>query len=138
MKWANDVERVYSVPGQILKLGKNNISVRVEDKYYKGGFASKADKLFLQQGQKKIPLSGEWKFKVDTVIPDFKPFPNDVPSQLYNAMINPLIPYGIKGVIWYQGESNTPRSKEYEIKGVSRLTFSPPLPVQFTTTSILV
>ena len=30
-------------------------------------------------------------------------------------MINPLIPYAIKGVIWYQGESNTPRSKEYAI-----------------------
>lgn len=115
MKWANDVERIYTVPKQILKVGKNNISVRIEDKYYKGGFASKADKLFLQLGQKKIPLSGEWKFKVDIVIPDFKPLPNDVPSLLYNAMINPLIPYGIKGVIWYQGESNTPRSKEYEI-----------------------
>jgi len=115
MKWANDEERVYPVPAQILKVGKNNISVRVEDKYYKGGFASKADKLFLQVGPKRLPLSGDWKFKVDTVIPDFKPFPNDVPSLLYNAMINPLIPYRIKGVIWYQGESNTPRSKEYEI-----------------------
>lgn len=115
MNWANDVERIYAVPAKLLKAGKNNISVRVEDKYYKGGFASKADKLFLQLGQKKISLSGAWKFKVDTVIPDFKPFPNDVPSLLYNAMINPLIPYGIKGVIWYQGESNTPRSKEYEI-----------------------
>jgi len=115
MKWANDVERIYPVPTQILKAGKNNISIRVEDKYYKGGFASKADKLFLQVGQKKVPLSGDWKFKVDTVMPDFKPFPNDVPSLLYNAMINPLIPYGIKGVIWYQGESNTSRSKEYEI-----------------------
>jgi len=115
MNWANDIERVYPVRAQHFKVGKNNISVRVEDKYYKGGFASKADKLFLQLEQKQIPLSGEWKFKVDTVIPDFAPFPNDVPSLLYNAMIHPLIPYGIKGAIWYQGESNTPRSKEYEI-----------------------
>ena len=115
MKWGNNVERIYPVPAQLLKEGKNNITVRVEDKYYKGGFASKPDKLFLQLGEKKIPLYGDWKFKVDTVIPDFKPFPNDVPSLLYNAMIHPLIPFGIKGVIWYQGESNTPRSKEYEI-----------------------
>ncbi len=115
LNWANDIERNYPVPAQILKPGKNNITVRVEDKYYKGGFASKAEKMLLQLEQKQIPLSGEWKFKVDTVIPDFKPFPNDVPSLLYNTMINPLIPYGIKGVIWYQGESNTPRSKEYEI-----------------------
>jgi len=32
---------------------------------------------------------------------------------LYNAMINPLIPYAIKGVIWYQGESNSGKSKQY-------------------------
>lgn len=28
------------------------------------------------------------------------------PSELYNGMIAPLVPYGIRGVIWYQGESN--------------------------------
>ncbi|MBS2211302.1 sialate O-acetylesterase [Carboxylicivirga mesophila] len=115
MNWANEVERVYPVPVQLLKTGQNNITVRVEDKYYKGGFASKADKMFFQLGEKKIPLSGDWQFKVDTVIPDFNPFPNDAPSLLYNAMIHPLIPYGIKGVIWYQGESNTPRAKEYAL-----------------------
>ena len=36
-----------------------------------------------------------------------------IPSGLYNAMINPLIPYSIKGVIWYQGESNSKRAYEY-------------------------
>jgi sialate O-acetylesterase len=35
------------------------------------------------------------------------------PSGLYNAMINPLIPYGIRGAIWYQGESNAGRAYEY-------------------------
>ena len=35
------------------------------------------------------------------------------PSGLYNAMINPLVPYGIKGVIWYQGESNASRAYQY-------------------------
>jgi sialate O-acetylesterase len=35
------------------------------------------------------------------------------PSGLYNAMINPLIPYGIRGAIWYQGESNAGRAFEY-------------------------
>jgi sialate O-acetylesterase len=115
MKWGADIERVYPVPGQLLKVGKNNITVRVEDTYYKGGFSSKADKFFLKLWQKEISLSGDWKFKIDTVYANFRVSPNDVPSLLYNAMINPLIPYGIKGVIWYQGESNTPRSKEYEI-----------------------
>lgn len=35
------------------------------------------------------------------------------PIGLYNAMINPLINYKIKGFIWYQGESNTGKPKEY-------------------------
>jgi len=35
------------------------------------------------------------------------------PSGLYNAMIAPVLPYGIKGAIWYQGESNAPRAYQY-------------------------
>jgi sialate O-acetylesterase len=35
------------------------------------------------------------------------------PSRLYNGMIVPLIPYGMRGVIWYQGESNVPRAYQY-------------------------
>lgn len=46
-------------------------------------------------------------------------FPNDPrrggwrPAGLFNAMVNPLIPYGIKGAIWYQGESNVGRAYQY-------------------------
>ena len=36
------------------------------------------------------------------------------PSMLFNGMINPLLPYAIRGVIWYQGESNAGRAKEYQ------------------------
>lgn len=41
--------------------------------------------------------------------------PNDswTPTGLFNGMINPLLPYAIRGVLWYQGESNTPRASEY-------------------------
>jgi sialate O-acetylesterase len=37
------------------------------------------------------------------------------PGNLWNGMIHPLVPYGIRGVIWYQGESNAPRAKEYGV-----------------------
>ncbi|MEP7273648.1 MAG: sialate O-acetylesterase, partial [Acidobacteriota bacterium] len=36
-----------------------------------------------------------------------------MPSGLYNGMLTPIIPYGIKGAIWYQGESNAPRAYQY-------------------------
>jgi len=37
----------------------------------------------------------------------------DAPRSLFNGMINPLLPYGIRGVLWYQGESNGSRPGEY-------------------------
>src|SRR5690606_2347149 len=39
--------------------------------------------------------------------------PNRYPTLLYNAMIHPLIPYTVKGAIWYQGETNAVRAYEY-------------------------
>jgi sialate O-acetylesterase len=42
-----------------------------------------------------------------------QPFPPWQPSELYNGMIAPLIPYAISGAIWYQGESNAGRAWQY-------------------------
>src|SRR5204863_6145691 len=42
-----------------------------------------------------------------------RPWGNWKPSELYNGMIAPLIPYAIKGAIWYQGESNASRANQY-------------------------
>jgi sialate O-acetylesterase len=39
--------------------------------------------------------------------------PNEYPTLLFNAMVNPVIPFGIQGAIWYQGESNTTRAVQY-------------------------
>lgn len=65
----------------------------------------------------------EWKVKAEKAKaegkkvpkPPIKPYKRDQnsPSNLYNAMIAPLIPYDVKGVIWYQGERNTPRGYQY-------------------------
>jgi sialate O-acetylesterase len=40
--------------------------------------------------------------------------PNTYPTLLYNGMINPIVPYGIRGAIWYQGESNASRAQQYK------------------------
>lgn len=42
-----------------------------------------------------------------------KPVGPGTPSSLYNAMIHPLLPFAIKGAIWYQGESNAGKAYEY-------------------------
>ena len=45
--------------------------------------------------------------------PDGGPYSKFMVGNLYNAMIAPLTPFAIKGVIWYQGESNDDNSKQY-------------------------
>lgn len=52
--------------------------------------------------------------KVAEAEPGIVPRDQRSPSSLYNAMIAPLIPFGIRGAIWYQGESNTREAKLYE------------------------
>ena len=105
--------RVYTPAKEVLKVGKNILVVRVEDTGGGGGIYGKPEDLFVKLDNKKIALSGTWKYKIGRG--DFKVAtgPNSMPALLYNAMINPLIPYGIKGVIWYQGESNAGRAYQY-------------------------
>jgi sialate O-acetylesterase len=52
--------------------------------------------------------------KVDLTDVDVKEKPNQIPTSLFNAMINPLIPYRIKGLVWYQGESNREDPAKYK------------------------
>lgn len=61
------------------------------------------------------PLEDKWKLDTTAKKPvaPLKPNPDKSPYRLYNAMIAPLIPYTLKGVIWYQGENNAPRAYQY-------------------------
>lgn len=107
--------RWYDVPAGVLKEGKNIIVVRVTNGSGKGQFI--ADKpYYLEVDGQKIDLKGEWKYKIGTKMGKISPgqtFIRWKPTGLYNAMINPLINYNIKGFLWYQGESNTGKPKEY-------------------------
>jgi sialate O-acetylesterase len=69
-------------------------------------------------GKGKISLAGSWKYRIEGPLKRMRKAPYGPdnpksPSLLYNAMINPIIPYGIKGAIWYQGESNAGRAYQY-------------------------
>lgn len=107
--------RWYDVPAGILKEGKNVIAVRVSNGSGKGQFI--ADKpYYLEIDEQKIDLKSEWKYKIGAKMEKMAPgttFIRWKPTGLYNAMINPLINYNITGAIWYQGESNTGKPKEY-------------------------
>ncbi|MDI1306073.1 MAG: sialate O-acetylesterase [bacterium] len=107
-----DAKRVYTIPENILKEGKNVIAVRVVDNSGGGGIYGESSDLKLTLGSKIIPLEGKWKYKVIVVKTALSP--NSYPSLLYNAMVNPLIPYAFQGVLWYQGEANVWRAKQYK------------------------
>ena len=121
MDW--NLPRVYRVPGSLLKRGANVIAVRVLDTGGNGGMWGGGDamRLLFNAGGKlnSVLLAGSWLCKQSVSLnavgwppSDFSQSPN-APTVLYNAMIAPLLPYAIRGVIWYQGESNVGRERQY-------------------------
>lgn len=130
--WQTD--RIYNIPATLVKTGINQISVRVIDTQGGGGIFGKPEKMkvSLKSNPKTvIPLNGEWKYQpvaefksgkfyvFNIAGNDFQSKKRPVsigagtPSVLYNGMVNPVIPYQIKGAIWYQGEANVGRAEQY-------------------------
>ncbi len=114
-------QRRYTVPANLLKAGKNVFVVRVTNYGGKGGFVpDKPYCLFTETDT--IDLKGYWQYKVGEVfIPNRSAFSGpgrinaqDQPTALYNAMVAPYIDFNIKGILWYQGESNAGRPAQYE------------------------
>lgn len=106
--------RRYPVESGILKAGKNNITVRVVSQSFSGAFIK--DKPYqLNVGGQLNDLKGTWKYKIGAKCgpaPSSTFFPGK-PLGLFNAMLSPIVNYTIKGIVWYQGESNASRASEY-------------------------
>lgn len=106
--------RKYPVPKGVLRAGKNILAVRVISNRETGGFVR--DKRYsLEAGAYTIDLTGSWRYKIGAKM---EPTPEStffqyMPTGLYNGMIAPLLKYVIKGVLWYQGESNTANPENY-------------------------
>lgn len=112
-------QRRYNIPAGLLKAGKNIFVVRVTNNAGKGGFVP--DKpYYIFAGTDTIDSKGTWQYKVGSVTEPSKRdnfaagiTEQNQPAALYNAMVAPVIPYTIKGALWYQGESNTGRAADY-------------------------
>ena len=91
-----NLNRIYDIPAGVFRPGKNHIAIRVEDTGGGGGFYGDSSLIQLNTGAGTIALGENWKFRVAKISNDgLGAGPNDFPSLLYNAMIHPLIPYGI-------------------------------------------
>lgn len=110
--------RKYSVPAGVFKPGKNVIAIRVFDAAGGGGFAGSPADMFLNIGGKKTSLATEWRYAIESSTPKMPvtstgPNSPNSPVSLWAGMVKPLVPFGIRGAIWYQGESNAGRAAEY-------------------------
>lgn len=121
-------QRRYDVPANLLKAGNNVFVIRVTNNNGKGGFVP--DKpYYIFTNKDTVDLKGYWQYKVGEVFApvDFSAFarnnneprprrinPQNEPGSLYNAMIAPYKQLPMKGILWYQGESNTGQPKVYE------------------------
>lgn len=108
-----DAVRRYALPAGLLRAGRNVIAVRVQDDGGGGGFYGEDGAVRLETAAGVLPLSGLWRARVEGIVVKSQPGPNDLPTLLFNGMVHPLIHYGLRGVIWYQGESNVPRAEQY-------------------------
>jgi len=107
--------RRYEVPAGVLQSGKNTIVVRVINSAGKGGFVP--DKPYRLVGAKDtVDLKGQWTYRVGMVSGPLQPqtFIQYKPMGVFNGMIAPLTDYTIRGVIWYQGESDVEKAAEYQ------------------------
>jgi len=110
----------YDIPLADVREGKNILAIRFFEPAGPAKFTG-------EPKAGSISLSGEWAAKAECEFPALDaqklaaapqppanpPGPQNVASFLYNGMIHPILPYAIKGAIWYQGESNAGRSYQY-------------------------
>lgn len=106
--------RRYTIPENVLKAGKNIIVVRIISNSGRGGFV--LDKPYeIIIGNERVDLTGDWQYHLGAVMEPLasQTFIRWKPTGLFNSMLAPLFNFKIKGVIWYQGESNVSRAREY-------------------------
>jgi len=108
------IPRNYDIPADLLKSGKNSITVRVVCPSGRGGFVPEKQYAILLNNE-AIDLSGKWKYKMGSKMESLvgSSFIQWKATGLYNGMIAPLLNYTIKGALWYQGESNVSRAEQH-------------------------
>lgn len=123
------VQRVYTIPGKLVKAGANTIAIRVIDYAFTGGVNGQITLAPADDKTKKIDLAGPWYRRIEFAI-DAKSIPErpnvspaihgdvkspNFPATLYNSMVAPWTVYPMRGIIWYQGESNAGNAQDYMV-----------------------
>ena len=111
--WSDD-PRIIDIDKNILKKGENVIAIRTVEDWNNRAFFGKKGEMWIETESRKVPLDGTWKFSntIEPPLPEVIRYEHQ-PGTLFNAMINPVAGYTMKGAIWYQGESNVGDNQYY-------------------------
>ena len=117
--------RRYDIPEGLLREGDNVITIRFINKYGVAHFIPEKPYLIAfgddrcsqnPMPEDVLPLSEEWRCSLGTEMPSCPSGDislQNIPTTLYNAVLHPLAPYALSGIVWYQGESNTGHPAPY-------------------------
>jgi sialate O-acetylesterase len=106
----------YVIDPSVLTSNENTIAIKVNDYWETGGFTAGPQTYYLEGNQdttSRILLADlHWKMNFASANTWIRT-PNVHPNVLFNGMVNPVIPYSLKGVLWYQGENNAEFAFQY-------------------------
>ncbi|GGM88065.1 9-O-acetylesterase [Dyadobacter beijingensis] len=110
--------RKIEIPANTWKDGKNVLVVKtgnmVGAPWFGPGLMGSASDLFIADDNRKISLAKDWYLMPAFAEKhEYAHLMNNVGTTIYNAMIVPLLPFAVRGMLWYQGESNASRAYQY-------------------------
>jgi sialate O-acetylesterase len=108
-------DKTLSISSGYLKKGKNLLAIRMYVHWGSAEVGNNETACYLEsKNNQRIELTGTWTHsnKIEPPVAQWQNYYN-LNNVNYNAMIAPVIPYGIRGFLWYQGENNASRFKQY-------------------------
>jgi sialate O-acetylesterase len=112
-------KREIKIPANSWQTGANKLVVKlnknIEPEWFGVGLMGSGEDVFIKTKDEKIPLAdGNWKLMPSFAEPhSYAHSSNNVGTAIYNGMIAPLAPFAMRGVLWYQGETNAGRAFQY-------------------------
>lgn len=110
--------RRIKLPPNTWKAGSNRLLMKlgnmVSTSWFGPGLMGSETDLYVSDTLRRINLATDWQILPAFAEPrTYGRFMNNVAVSIYNAMIAPLIPFAIRGTLWYQGETNAGRAYQY-------------------------